>query len=56
MTHQGYGYPLWYGRQTPSALAQHSITYGYSRAGGVTATFTYEGRTVRVSGSGQRER
>lgn len=56
LTHTAYGYPLWYGRETPSSLTQHSITYGYNWAGKVTGSFTYQGKTVRVKGSGQRER
>lgn len=56
ITHTGHGYPLWYGRETPSALTQHSITYGYNWAGDVTGSFTYEGKTINVKGTGQRER
>lgn len=56
LTHTAYGSPLWYGREKPSALTQHSITYGYNWAGDVTGSFTYKGKTVRVKGTGQRER
>lgn len=54
--HKPYGYPLWYGRETPSYLTQHSITYGYNWAGDVEGTFTYKGKVVHVKGTGQRER
>lgn len=54
--HRAYGYPLWYGRETPSLLTQHSITYGYNWAGDVDGVFTYHGKTVKVKGTGQRER
>jgi len=33
--HRPYGFPLWYGRETPSYLTQHSVTYGYNWAGDV---------------------
>ena len=48
--------PLWYGRETPSYLTQHSITYGYNWAGEVEGTIILNGKTVRVSGMGIRER
>lgn len=54
--HRGYGFPLWYGREKPSYLTQHSITYGYNWSGEVYGNFTYKGKTVNVKGSGQRER
>lgn len=54
--HKPYGYPLWYGREKPSYLTQHSITYGYNWAGDVAGEFTYNGKTVKVKGTGQRER
>lgn len=54
--HKPYGYPLWYGREKPSYLTQHSITYGYNWAGNVEGEFTYKGKKVRVKGTGQRER
>lgn len=54
--HRAHGYPLWYGRETPSFLTQHSVTYGYNWAGDVDGTVTYHGKTVRVKGTGQRER
>lgn len=54
--HKPYGYPLWYGREKPSHLTQHSITYGYNWAGDVEGEFTYNGKTVKVKGTGQRER
>ena len=54
--HRAHGYPLWYGREKPSYLTQHSITYGYNWAGDVDGEFTYNGKTVKVKGTGQRER
>lgn len=54
--HRAHGYPLWYGREKPSLLTQHSITYGYNWAGDVDGEFTYQGKTVKVKGTGQRER
>ena len=54
--HRPYGYPLWYGREKPSYLTQHSITYGYNWAGDVEGEFTYQGKNVKVKGTGQRER
>ncbi len=54
--HRAYGYPLWYGREKPSYLTQHSITYGYNWAGDVDGYFIYKGKKVNVKGSGQRER
>ena len=54
--HIAHGYPLWYGKEKPSYLTQHSITYGYNWAGDVDGEFTYKGKTVRVKGKGQRER
>ena len=54
--HKPYGYPLWYGREKPSALTQHSITYGYNWAGDVDGYFIYNGNRVNFKGTGQRER
>ena len=54
--HRAHGYPLWYGREKPSLLTQHSITYGYNWSGNVDGVFTYQGKTVKVQGTGQRER
>lgn len=54
--HRAHGYPLWYGREKPSYLTQHSITYGYNWSGDVDGEFTYKGKTVKVKGTGQRER
>ena len=54
--HKPHGYPLWYGKEKPSYLTQHSITYGYNWAGDVEGHFTYQGKTVHVKGAGQRER
>ena len=54
--HRPQGLPLWYGRETPSALTQHSITYGYNWAAPVEGQFSLNGKTVRVKGFGIRER
>ena len=54
--HRAYGYPLWYGREKPSLLTQHSVTYGYNWAGDVDGEFTYKGKNIKVKGTGQRER
>lgn len=54
--HRPYGYPLWYGRETPSYLTQHSVTYGYNWAGDVEGYFVKNGKRVNFRGSGQRER
>lgn len=54
--HRPHGYPLWYGREKPSYLTQHSVTYGYNWAGDVEGAFTLNGNTVKVKGTGQRER
>ncbi|MGN0971004.1 MAG: hypothetical protein ACI4OY_03540 [Aristaeellaceae bacterium] len=56
LTHRPQGYPLWYGREKPSCLTQHSVTYGYNWAGDVEVVITLEGRAVRVRGRGIRER
>ena len=54
--HRPSGCPLWYGRETPSYLTQHSITYGYNWAGAVTGQIVLNGRAIRVTGLGIRER
>ena len=54
--HRPQGYPLWYGREEPSALTQHSITYGYNWSGPVEGKFSYNGAEVKVSGFALRER
>ena len=54
--HRPAGYPLWYGRESPSALTQYSITYGYNCAAPVEGSFTLNGKTVKVKGLGIRER
>ena len=54
--HRPSGCPLWYGRETPSYLTQHSITYGYNWAGAVTGEIVLNGRAIRISGLGIRER
>lgn len=46
--HRAHGYPLWYGRENPSYLTQHSITYGYNWAGDVDGEFTYRGKQSRL--------
>lgn len=48
--------PLWYGRDIPSYLTQHSVTYGYNCSGRVTGTLTIDGKTINVRGAGIRER
>ncbi len=54
--HRPQGYPLWYGREKPSYLTQHSVTYGYNWAGAVEGWLELEGRRVNVKGFGIRER
>lgn len=54
--HRAHGYPLWYGRETPSYLTQHSVTYGYNWAGDVDGTIWLNGKEIKVKGTGQRER
>lgn len=53
--HKPYGYPLWYGREKPSYLTPHSVTYGYNWAGDVEGEFTYNGKTVKVKGTGSEK-
>lgn len=48
--------PLWYGRETPSLLTQHSVTYGYNWAGAVEGQIIVDGKVVNVKGMGIRER
>ena len=50
------GGPLWYGREVPSHLTQHSTTYGYNWCGQVEGSITYSGKTVHIRGAGIRER
>lgn len=52
--YRAYGYPFWYGREKPSYLTQHSITYGYIWSSYVDDKFTYLGKTVKVNGTRQR--
>lgn len=54
--HKPQGYPLWYGREEPSYLTQHSITYGYNWAGPVEGIIAVDGKAVAVKGQGIRER
>ena len=54
--HRAHGYPLWYGREKPSLLTQHSITYGYNWSGDVDGTVWINGKEIKVKGTGQRER
>lgn len=54
--HRPSGFPLWYGREKPSYLTQHSITYGYNWAGAVDGEIYVRGRRIKVSGLGIRER
>ncbi|MEY8354265.1 hypothetical protein AALB39_13030 [Lachnospiraceae bacterium 54-53] len=54
--HRPAGGPLWYGKEQPSFLTQHSITYGYNWSGNVEGTFRFEGKEVHFKGAGIRER
>lgn len=54
--HKPHHAPLWYGREKPSLLTQHSITYGYNWAGDVDGEITVNGKVVKVKGLGIRER
>ena len=54
--HKPYGNPLWYGRETPSYLTQHSVTYGYNWAGSVSGEIVVDGERISVEGAGIRER
>ncbi len=54
--HRPHGFPLWYGRETPSYLTQHSITYGYNWSGDVEGEIELKGKKVKVKGTGIRER
>ena len=54
--HRPHGYPLWYGREKPSYLTQHSVTYGYNWTGDVDGTICLGGKAIRVRGLGIRER
>lgn len=54
--HRPHYAPLWYGRETPSYLTQHSITYGYNWAGDVDGEIVLNGKAVKVKGLGIRER
>ena len=53
--HKPEGFPLWYGREKPSLLTQHSVTYGYNWAGMANGTIWLDGRQVKVEGFGIRE-
>lgn len=54
--HRPHHAPLWYGRETPSYLTQHSITYGYNWVGDVDGEIILDGRKIKVKGLGIRER
>lgn len=54
--HRPHGYPLWYGREKPSYLTQHSITYGYNWAGDAEGAIWLKGKKICVKGLGIRER
>ena len=54
--HMPQGNPLWYGREKPSYLTQHSVTYGYNWAGSVSGTIWLYGEEIKVEGAGIRER
>ena len=54
--HRPHYAPLWYGRETPSYLTQHSVTYGYNWAGDAEGVITVNGNDIKVKGLGIRER
>ncbi len=54
--HRPHHAPLWYGREKPSYLTQHSITYGYNWVGDVEGEITLDGKKIKVKGRGIRER
>lgn len=54
--HKPHYAPLWYGRDTPSCLTQHSVTYGYNWVGEVEGVIVLHGKKIRVNGLGIRER
>jgi hypothetical protein len=54
--HAAVGYPTWYGKETPQAFSPHSIAYGYFWSGRLEGTLTIDGRQVKVTGKGGRER
>lgn len=54
--HRPHGCPLWYGREKPSYLTQHSVTYGYNWAGDVDGWLSINGKMINVKGTGIRER
>ena len=54
--HRPQGFPLWYGRDKPSYLTQHSITYGYNWSGKVDGWLECDGNRINVQGFGIRER
>ncbi len=54
--HRAHGFPLWYGREKPSLLTQHSVTYGYNWSGDVDGEIEIEGKKIKVKGAGIRER
>ncbi len=54
--HRPEGYPLWYGKDKPSYLTQHSITYGYNWCGPVDGKIWIDGKEINVKGLGIRER
>ena len=54
--HRPQGYPLWYGRDKPSYLTQHSVTYGYNWSGAVEGWLNINGKQINVTGFGIRER
>lgn len=56
LIHRPYGGPLWYGREKPSYLTQHSITYGYNWSGDAEGEIEIDGKPIQVKGKGLRER
>lgn len=49
--HRPQGYPLWYGREKPSFLTQHSVTYGYNWSGKADGWLEIGGKRSTSGGS-----
>ena len=55
--HAGVGFPMWYhDKKKLEAYTPHSIGGGYFWPGTVEGTLTIEGREIRISGKGGRQR
>lgn len=54
LRHTPYGYPLWYGREKPSYLTQHSVTYGYNWAGDTEGDIWINNKKIHVKGTGRQ--